>query len=154
MSKLTTCFLVGHSDAEETIQSALETVIEEHIIDFGVTNFYVGTHGNFDRIAAAALRSAKQRYPTICLNLLLSYHPAEHPIKTPEGFDGTYYPFVTAPPRQYAIVRANEKMIRASGYMIAYAWHIGKTRDFVELAEKVGVRVTNIAECTRYKARC
>ena len=44
--------------------------------------------------------------------MLIPYHPAERPVETPPGFDGTFYPpGIESVPRRYAIVRANRYMV-------------------------------------------
>ena len=102
------CFFIGHKEISEEIFSALTEAVEHHIVHCGVTEFIVGNYGGFDRMAARAVISAKALYPGITLLLLLSYHPAERPIETPPGFDGTFYPpGMKSVPRRYAIVRAN-----------------------------------------------
>lgn len=61
-----------------------------------------------DRIAAIAVKKAKQRYSDITLTLVLPYHPGERPIEVPNGFGGTYHPQgLENTPRRYAIVRTN-----------------------------------------------
>ena len=84
------CFFIGHREASEEIFPELVEAVERHIVDYGVTEFIVGNYGGFGRIAARAVISAKALYPGITLLLLLSYHPAERPIETPPGFDGTF----------------------------------------------------------------
>lgn len=76
------CFFIGHREISEEIFSALTEAVEHHIVHCGVTEFIVGNYGGFDRMAARAVISAKALYPGIALLLLLSYHPAERPIKT------------------------------------------------------------------------
>ena len=54
-------------------------------------------------------------------------------------------------PKPFAIVRANEYMIRSADYLICYdRGQIGKTRDFVKLArqrERQGrMHIENLAE--------
>ncbi len=85
------CFLFGHADAPQSIQPWLQAAIEEEI-SMGTRLFYVGYHGDFDRIAAAALRSAKQHHAEIRAYLLLSYHPAEQAVALPKDFDGSFFP--------------------------------------------------------------
>lgn len=87
-----TCFFIGHAEADERILPALRLAIERHITQLGVTNFTVGHYGGFDRLAARAVIDAKRQHPKISLTLLLPYHPAERPVKTPPGFDGAFYP--------------------------------------------------------------
>ena len=92
--------------------------------ELGVSKFIVGHYGGFDRLAAKAVIEAKERYKGIELVLLLPYHPAERPIKKPDGFDYTYYPFEEQKiPRRLAIVRANRLMVEQADYLIAYVWH-------------------------------
>ena len=48
------CFF-GHSDAPWSIQPKLREVILDLIDNEGADEFYVGTHGNFDRMVLAVL---------------------------------------------------------------------------------------------------
>ena len=109
------CFFVGHREASEEIYSALYAAVEQHILEYGVTEFIVGHYGGFDRLAASAVKEAKRFYPEVRLTLLLPYHPAERPISTPDGFDGTFYPpGMEGVPRKVAIVRANRYVVDLS----------------------------------------
>lgn len=101
------CFLFGHADTPQSILPLLEQAIEREVY-LGVTVFYVGYHGNFDRMAATALRAVKHRHPGITIMLLLAYHPAERAVEIPIGFDGTFYPPLEGIPRRYALIRANQ----------------------------------------------
>lgn len=145
---MNSCFFIGHREASEEIFSALTEAVEHHIVDFGVTEFIVGNYGSFDRMAARAVISAKALHPGITLLLLLPYHPAERPIETPLGFDGTFYPpGMESVPRQYAIVRANRYMIDHVDYLIAYAWRPGSNaRNLVDYALKRDISVLNVAD--------
>lgn len=132
------CFFIGHREASREIYPALRDAIEEHIRVYGVSEFIVGGYGGFDRLAARAVIEAKQDHPDITLTLLVPYHPAERPIKPPEGFDGTFYPpGMETVPRRVAIVRANRYMVDHVDFLIAYAWHpASNARDLVEYARK------------------
>ena len=144
------CFLFGHSDAPQDIQSAIETAVERQYLNHGIRQYYVGAYGSFDRLAASALKAVKKRYRDISLYLLLPYHPAERPVETPEGFDGTFYPPLENTPRRYAIVRANRYMIGTCDSVICYVNHIGNTRTLLEYArrraKKGELSVENLAE--------
>lgn len=143
------CFLFGHADCPVQVLPKLEQSIESAISN-GVLNFYVGNRGAFDRLAATAVKRAKKKFPEVRLYLLLAYHPAERPQELSEGFDGTYYPLEKTPPRQFAIVRANEAMLRQVDSVICYVCHAGNTRKLLELAqnrEKRGaIAIENIDE--------
>lgn len=45
------CTFFGHRDAEAEIEERLRNVILNLIENKGITCFYVGTHGNFDKMA-------------------------------------------------------------------------------------------------------
>lgn len=116
----------------------LVSVVEQHITQQGVTEFFVGHYGAFDRMAAKAVMEAKKEHPGIRLLMLLAYHPAERPIKAPEGFDCTFYPSgMEKVPRKFAIVRANCYMVDHADYLIAYVRHpAGNSKNLVEYAKK------------------
>ena len=147
--KTTTCFFIGHRDAPEDLRPLLSEAVERHITQCGVTEFIVGHYGRFDAMASSAVRAAKQLHPEISLVLLLPYYP--FPYET-DGFDATFYPpDMESVPKPFAIVRANEYVIRTADYLICYdRGQIGKTRDFVELArkrERKGlIHIENLAE--------
>lgn len=144
------CFLFGHADAPQSILPILEQAIENEI-DNGISVFFVGYHGNFDRMAASALRSVKHRHAEISLMLVLAYHPAEQAIEAPKGFDGTYYPPLEGIPRRYAIVRANQHMVKTSDSLICYVRHHGNTRNLLDLAvrQKRALQINNLADTSR-----
>ena len=132
------CFFIGHREASSEVLPALMEAVEQHIVEFGVTEFIVGNYGGFDHMAAKAVIAAKERHPGISLSMLIPYHPAEQPIKLPPGFDNTFYPpDMEKVPRKLAIVRANRYMVDHVDYLIAYAWHpASNARDLVEYARK------------------
>ena len=130
------CFFIGHREASSELLPRLRQAVEQHICEYGVTEFIVGGYGSFDHLAAKAVISLKQRYPQITLSLLIPYHPAERPIETPTGFDNTYYlPGMEKVPRKLAIVRANRYMVEHVDCLIAYAWHpASNARNLIEYA--------------------
>ncbi len=146
------CFFIGHREASEEICAELCAAVEQHIVEYGVTDFIVGHYGGFDRLAARAVIESKKIHPEVTLTMLLPYHPAEHPMEAPEGFDGTYYPpDMERVPRRVAIVRANRYMVNHVDYLIAYAWHpASNARELVEYAQKKqkknGIRITVLAK--------
>ncbi len=135
---MATCFFIGHRDAPDALLPQLSAEIEQHITEYGVSNFVVGGYGRFDALAAHCVKAAKKRHPGVMLTLLLPYHPYDRPIPTPSGFDGTFYPpGMETVPKRVAIVRANRYMVDHSDYLIAYAWHpASNARDLVEYAQR------------------
>lgn len=142
------CFLFGHADCPDHVLPKLEKSIETAVSN-GVQNFYVGNRGAFDRLATTAVKHIKQKHPEVRLYLLLAYHPAERPQELTESFDGTYYPLEKRTPRQFAIVRANEAMLRHVDTVICYVSHVGNTRKLLAIAQKrQELSIHNIAECS------
>ncbi|MBQ9392363.1 MAG: hypothetical protein IJU18_00025 [Oscillospiraceae bacterium] len=145
------CFFIGHRDAPAEIQPRLVEAVERHILQYGVAEFVVGHYGAFDRMAAYAVRRAKEKHPDIRLVLLLPYFPYRHMEEIKSAYDSSYYPSgLEKVPKPFAIVKANEHMIKVSKYLICYNKdNIGKTRDYVQMAlqrEKKGLlHVENVA---------
>lgn len=146
------CFFIGHREADERLLPVLQSTIRRLIEEEDVTEFYVGGYGGFDRIAGAAVKQLKAKYPHISLRMVIPYHPAERPVEAPNGYDGTYYPDgLKGVPRRFRIVRVNKFMIDTSDWLIAYVCHgAGNSRKFLEYAErreKMGMlRIVNVAD--------
>lgn len=131
-----TCFLFGHADCPSIMLSKIEGAIENCYSKHGITDFYVGNRGNFDRLAAVAAKKVKQRHEEIKLFLVLAYHPAERRFVLPDGFDGSYYPPLEGTPRRYAVVESNRYLIDTSNAIICYVDHIGNTGDLLAYARR------------------
>ena len=145
------CFFIGHRNSDAKIYPVLMSEVERHIVELGVTDFYVGHYGAFDSMAARAVIEAKKRHPAIRLTMLLPYHPGRKTVELPGGFDGTCFPAgqERVPPRT-AILRANEHMVGSSDYLICFVKHPSTgSREIMELAlkrqERGLIRVTNLA---------
>ena len=141
------CFFIGHREADERLLPELIAAVERLITEEQVSCFYVGSYGGFDRIAASAVKQAKRHHPEVTLMLVLPYHPAEHPVETPYGFDGTYYPEgLEMVPRRYAIMKANRIMVDSSDWLIAYVRHgVSNSRKILEYAQRRGnIRILRI----------
>ena len=152
VNKVKSCFFIGHREANESLLPKLREVIAHLIMEENVRYFYVGGYGGFDRISAHAVIDAKKKYTDITLMLVLPYHPAERPVETPHGFDGTYYPEgLEKVPKQFAIVRANKIMVNTSDWLVCYVRHgVSNSRNLLEYAqrrEKKGlIKIQNLAE--------
>ena len=153
MDDIKSCFFIGHREADDRLLPRISGAAERLITDCNVTAFYVGGHGNFDRLAGRAVVMLKEKYPHILLYRVIPYHPAERPIKAPTGYDGTYYPpNMEKVPRRVAIPRANRAMVAVCDYLIAYVRHdmLSNSYEILEYAkrrEKKGlIHVENLAE--------
>ena len=133
---MVSCTFFGHRDCPSSIRGVLSAEIERLIDEKGADTFDVGTHGNFDRMAYAALVELRKRYQHIKIYRVLAYMPKPGDNGTadtivPEGVENAH-------PR-YAIVYRNNWMIDHSDYVIAYITHtFGGAYQAVERAKKKG----------------
>lgn len=142
---MNSCFLYGHADCPDSIIPKIEQAIESHYFQYGIRRFYVGNRGQFDRMAASAVKRMKKRHPDIQLYLLLAYHPAERKPDLTEGFDGSFYPPLEGVPRPYTIVRANQYMVDIADTIICYVTHIGNARNLLEYTRRRKIPIDNLA---------
>lgn len=143
------CFMFGHTTTPYDILPMIEAAAERQYQEQCIRTFIVGNRGNFDSLAATAIKNLKKRHDDISLLLLLAYHPAERPVHLTEGFDSSYYPPLENVPRQFSIVRANKHMVDTADSIICYVNYIGNTRkllDYAQKRKKDGVHIENVAE--------
>lgn len=90
----------GHSKIYQTCKiSKWLDIILPSLIEGGATTFYLGGYGDFDGLAAAAVRKQKESYPHI--ELVLAYLDREIDASR---YDSTTYPPLEKVPPRYAIV--------------------------------------------------
>ena len=138
------CTFFGHSDTPETIKPMLKATITEVIEKENVTDFYVGNHGNFDRMAISILSElAKTR--SIRFYVVLAYQPTEKDVDylahtvLPDGIE-------TVPPR-FTINYRNRFMLENADFVITYVTHSwGGAAKFKQMAEKKHKRMDRLAE--------
>lgn len=132
----------GHSKLYQTenISKWLDIILPA-LIEGGATTFYLGGYGDFDSLAAAAVRRQKTKYPNIEAVLVLAYLNRE---MDASRYDGTTYPPLETVPPRYAIVRRNEWMVRESDVVISGVTHkwggAAKTLDYAKRRGKVIVQ--------------
>ena len=138
------CTFFGHRDSPSSIRGVLSAEIERLINEKDVNTFYVGTQGNFDRMAYSVLAELRKRYQHIKVYRVLAYMPKPGETDTadtivPEGIENTH-------PR-YAIVSRNNWMIDHSDYVIAYMTHtFGGAYQAVERAKRKKITVISVVK--------
>ena len=140
------CTFLGHHDCPLEIESLIDTLLRWLINEQGVRTFYVGNHGNFDRLVARCLRRFAQDDPSIQFSIVLAYLPtpaqAIENSLFPEGIENIH-------PR-YAISWRNRWTLQHSDWVIAYVTHrFGGAARYTDLGERQGKTVINIAEAAR-----
>ncbi len=141
-----TCTFFGNRDTPQEIEPMLYQTIIRLIAEEGVTLFYVGNHGRFDRMVHSCLKKAKQRFPFVRFGIVLAYLPKEG-----EGnghWEETIYPEgLERVPYRLTIVKRNEWMLEHSDYVVTYvAYKQGGAGTFQDLAEKKGKIVIKLNE--------
>ena len=135
------CTFFGHRDLYEDVSAPLYHAIRQ-LIEKGVTTFYMGHNGAFDRAVLGALKKAKTAYPQIRYAVVLAYLPNEQqdePTVYPEGLEQA--------PRRFAIDRRNRWMVKQADFVITYVRSdFGGAAKFQALALLQGKMVINLAE--------
>lgn len=111
----------GHSTVSNpaAIAATLKTVIEDLIAE-GATEFYLGGYGEFDSLAARAVRDAKETHPDIRSTLVIPYMDREF---NPSLYDGSVYPPLESVPRRFAISKRNEWLIEQADVVVSGVTH-------------------------------
>lgn len=117
------CFFIGHRDSPFSIQEEVDRAVEKLVMECGVSEFIVGSHGQFDQMATAAVQRAVQAHPEkeIIALKLEPYFPGDREIIVPHYFDNFYYPdgMESVPPR-FCIEKANRKVLDEVDFLVAY----------------------------------
>ena len=140
-----TCTFFGHRDAPREVAPILRAVLAE-LIEQGVTRFYVGNQGGFDRMVNADLVRLREQYPHICHVMVLAYLPKEK--NGQAEYENTIYPdgLELVPPK-FAIDKRNRWMLDRADVVITYVTApFGGAAKFKALAEKQGRMVREISE--------
>ena len=139
------CFF-GHSDAPWSIQPKLREVILDLIDNEGADEFYVGTHGNFDRMVLAVLSELSETR-AFRFYIALAYLPAE---KENPRADHTILPDLiekieNIPPR-FTIHYRNKFTVESADIVVTYVkYSWGGAAKYKRLAEKKNRRVIEIS---------
>ena len=67
------CTFFGHRDCPETIKPKIRAAVIDLIENHGVTMFYVGNQGNFDRLVRSVLKEVTTAYPGVGYAVALAY---------------------------------------------------------------------------------
>ena len=140
------CTFFGHREQYKLDRALLRRTIED-LIAQGVTTFYVGHQGSFDRTVFGVLLELEKKFPHISISVVLAYLPTKKQQVSPyEGY--SMYPegIEVGLPR-FAIDRRNTWMIdRADVCVCGIDRTSGNAYAFATQAKKKGLRVVNVGE--------
>ena len=134
------CTFFGHRDCPDAVRPKLREALVELIEERGVDSFYVGSHGNFDRMVRSMLRELRERYPHIRYSVVLAYVPQKRDEFDQRDFSDTMVPagIETVPPR-FAIAWRNKWMLREADFVVTYVTHgWGGAAQYADMAERQG----------------
>lgn len=111
----------GHSQVSnsDAVAATLKTVIDDLIAE-GATEFYLGGYGEFDNMAAHAVREAKAAHPEIVSMLVIPYMNRDF---DPALYDNSVYPPLETVPLKFAISKRNEWMIDQADVVVSCITH-------------------------------
>ncbi len=141
------CTFFGHRDYNYTpYKDKIEAIIIDLIENHGVTEFYNGFRGNFDRLCAEIVFDLKTRYPNIKNIMVLSYHNRQNFV-LPKYFDESVYLLEKRVPPQYAISYTNQEMILRSDFIVSgVCYHYGGAYTAREFARRQHKNILDIFE--------
>ena len=136
----------GHSQVANAnaVAAALADILEK-LIDEGADEFLLGGYGEFDTMAAIAVRNAKKNHSGIHSTLVIPYIDRDY---DPALYDNSMYPPLETVPRRFAISKRNEWMVSNSDVVVAYIQHNwGGAAATLKYAERKKKRIISIP-CT------
>lgn len=136
------CTFFGHRDCPSSVRPKLRSLLIELIEQQGVTTFYVGNQGAFDKMAASVLRELTHQYREISYVVVLAYMPG----KRGEGGPDTMLPDgIERVPWKAAICWRNRWMLHHVDFVVTYVKHSwGGAARFAGEARKQGKKVYNL----------
>lgn len=136
------CAFFGHRDAPSEIRDRIKETVIDLIEERGVTEFYVGNNGNFDRMALSVLKELSGMYPQIAYYVVYAYLPE----KGEEDFEHTIYPEgIETVPKRFAIDYRNRWIVGQADIVVAYVRRsFGGAVKFVDMAERRGKDIIDL----------
>lgn len=139
-----TCTFFGHRDSPDTIKPKIRAAVIDLIENHGVTMFYVGNQGNFDRLVRSVLKEVTTAYPGVGYAVVLAYMPSAK--KSADDFSDTLLPDgIEKVPKRFAISWRNKWMIEHADYVVTYVTRLfGGAAQFSALAKSKGKIIYDI----------
>ena len=151
---LRTCTFAGHSCVfSSSVGQRLEREIETFLSDADSAVFYVGGRGDFDLMAAAAVRSAMKRHKNKKIQLYLVEPYMREGINRDRSYYESLYDGIIIPQEllgvhpKAAITKRNRWMIQKADCLIAFVQRdFGGAYQTLNYAMKKGIRIIKLAE--------
>lgn len=140
------CTFFGHRDSPETIKPKIRAAVIDLIENHGVTMFYVGNQGNFDRLVRSVLKEVTTAYPGVGYAVVLAYMPSAKVANLYEDFSDTMLPEgIEKVPKRFAIPWRNKWMIEHADYVVTYVTRsCGGSAKFQGISIKMDKRIYDL----------
>ena len=125
MDKKICCFC-GHRDCDSSIREQIKETITDLIENQGITTFYSGGMGNFDKRCEGVARELKQKYKDIWLCLIAPYMTKRLNANREyynEIYDEIIIPDLGDIHYKRAITERNKWMVEKSDMLLCYVTH-------------------------------
>ncbi|WP_298736116.1 hypothetical protein [uncultured Subdoligranulum sp.] len=134
------CTFFGHRDCPESIKPKIHAAVVDLIENHGVTMFYVGNQGNFDRMVRSVLKEVTTAYPEVGYAVALAYMPSGKSPNFLEDFSDTILPEgIEKVPKRFAIFWRNMWMVNHTDFVVLYVTReYGGAFRFSSIAKKKG----------------
>ena len=110
---------IGHRDAPDNIYPLVKEAVIDLIDNHNASTFYIGTHGNFDRIAHSVMKELSPTYSGLTIYTVLAYMPKKQNTFFNE-FETILPESVASSIPKFAISKRNNWMIDNSDTVITY----------------------------------
>lgn len=149
------CTFIGHSFVfSATVENRLKDEIEAYLAGIDEASFYVGGRGEFDGMAAAAVRVAKARHKDKKIQLYLIEPYFHAGLNRDKDFNEKLYDGIIIPQEligvhpKAAIHKRNRWMCDQAELLIAFVCRdFGGAYETLQYAERKGnIRIINLAE--------
>ena len=150
-----TCTFAGHAEVYAAdIEEKLNNIIEHLLTVEDEAVFYVGGRGEFDSMAAAAVRTARYRHRDKKIQLYLVEPYMSKQINRDKDFYSQLYDGIIVPQElmgvhpKAAITKRNRVMVDWSNVLIAFVYRdFGGAYETLKYAKSKGdIRIINLAE--------
>lgn len=108
----------GHRDAPGYLNENLYAMIEHLIVERNADTFYVGDHGNFDRMVLVTLEKIRRNYPDVKCCVVLSKMPTAQ--NHPGALETLFPEEVAIAHYKNAINKRNMWMLSHSDIVVTY----------------------------------
>ena len=117
------CSFCGHRDCDSSIRKQIKETITDLIENQGITTFYSGGMGNFDKLCESVVRELKQKYEDIRLCLIMPYMTKK--LNTDKEYYNAMYDEIIIPDLgdihyKRAITERNKWMVDCSDVILFY----------------------------------